>query len=945
MYAEGRGVSQNDVEALQWFRRAANQGNADAQFNLGVMYANGQGVPQDEAEAVKWYRLAADQGNAYARTNLGLMYAGGRGVPQDSSEAVKWYRLAADQDAAAAEYNLGEAYRDGRGVPQNYTEAIKLFRRAADQGDADAQSAYEMLLNQTKVKREEEDHPGKAAVRRETWPAASCPVIETINRVLRAAGERFDGLTLTNTKNYFTVHLSGEGARTRTDWCFHPKGQFFLMDIRQPRLPVWDKRLSSIRGLELLEYNKNSGGRYRLKVFPTCGQDAISAIVDLASKALSRKAHSRKASKANASVAEEHGNITQDETDAQKYAVRTDQEDASAEAVKECRRAAEQGDAAAQSNLGLMYDEGRGAAQDYTEALKWYRRAAEQNNATAQYNLGAMYEEGHGVLQDDAEAVKWFRRAADQGDADAQYNLGLMYEKGRGVSQDDAEALKWCRRAADQGNAEAVRWLRQHRAHPEPDAVLARVRGLGTSADDKPSASSAHGPLLTDNSFLQLLTAAKSIAKASKKQQLTPLLFLCAVSFLRGGFAVSLAPGNEGIVRREAEKQGIKLVGVDIEASEEKMPLSADLKTILSGNLNSSISTFIEALLAELDTRTVNESSAAAEERDANNQPASEVQQIAERGEAQSAEENAKDDAPRNEGFWTTLGKQIVQSLMSAATSRPEKKPIRHGHTDEVSSAQLNADQTDAEAQFNLGVKYLLGQGVPQDDTEAMKWFRRAAEQGHVNAQSNLGVMYDKGQGVPQDYAEALKWLRQAAEQGYCGAESNLGVMYLEGRGVPQDYTEALKWFRQAADEGYAEAQFKLGNMCRDGQGMPQDDTEALQWYRRAADQGHDSAQYNLGVMYFNGQGVPQDYAEALQWFRRAADQGHVDAQYNLGVMYANGQGVPQDYILAYMWTGLSAAAGAQDGASSLQFIRRQMTPKQIAKARRLAIDWRPKSE
>ena len=147
--------------------------------------------------------------------------------------------------------------------------------------------------------------------------------------------------------------------------------------------------------------------------------------------------------------------VPQDETDAPKYAGRTDQGDATAEAVKECRRAAEQGDAAAQSNLGLMYDEGRGVAQDYTEALKWYRRAADQGNATAQYNLGAMYEEGQGVPQDDTEAVKWFRRAADQGDADAQYNLGLMYDKGRGVSQDDAEALKWYRRAADQGNADA----------------------------------------------------------------------------------------------------------------------------------------------------------------------------------------------------------------------------------------------------------------------------------------------------------------------------------------------------------------------------------------------------------------------------------------------------------------------------------------------------------
>ena len=71
-------------------------------------------------------------------------------------------------------------------------------------------------------------------VDRRSWPGASDQVIETINRVLGAAAGRFEGLSLTETKNYFTAHFSGEGSRTRTDWCFHPKAQFFLVDIRQP---------------------------------------------------------------------------------------------------------------------------------------------------------------------------------------------------------------------------------------------------------------------------------------------------------------------------------------------------------------------------------------------------------------------------------------------------------------------------------------------------------------------------------------------------------------------------------------------------------------------------------------------------------------------------------------------------------------------------------------
>ena len=91
---------------------------------------------------------------------------------------------------------------------------------------------------------------------------------------------------------------------------------------------------------------------------------------------------------------------------------------------------AEQGDATAQVNLGLMYEYGLGVAQDYYEAVKWYRLAAEQGEAIAQYNLGYMYEYGRGVPQDDYEAVKWYRLSAEQGDASGQGSLGVMYEYG-----------------------------------------------------------------------------------------------------------------------------------------------------------------------------------------------------------------------------------------------------------------------------------------------------------------------------------------------------------------------------------------------------------------------------------------------------------------------------------------------------------------------------------
>ena len=89
----------------------AEKGNADAQFNLGLMYAKGNGVEPDQKAAVKWWQRAAKQGQAMAQFNLGLKYADGDGVKQDFKEAVKWYQKAADQGDARAQFSLGSGFK------------------------------------------------------------------------------------------------------------------------------------------------------------------------------------------------------------------------------------------------------------------------------------------------------------------------------------------------------------------------------------------------------------------------------------------------------------------------------------------------------------------------------------------------------------------------------------------------------------------------------------------------------------------------------------------------------------------------------------------------------------------------------------------------------------------------------------------------------------------
>ena len=120
-------------------------------------------------------------------------------------------------------------------------------------------------------------------------------------------------------------------------------------------------------------------------------------------------------------------------------------------AVREWTPLAEQGNANAQYNLGIMYDKGRSVIQNYKTAMKWYRRAGKQGNASAQYALGLIYDSGQGVPQDYKTAVKWYRLSAKQGYASAQGSLGVMYAFGNGVLKDYVYAHMWGNIAATNG--------------------------------------------------------------------------------------------------------------------------------------------------------------------------------------------------------------------------------------------------------------------------------------------------------------------------------------------------------------------------------------------------------------------------------------------------------------------------------------------------------------
>lgn len=127
------GLGQHE-KAVQWWSRAAEQGHAPAQVNLGLMHQAGAGTPRDFAAARHWYRAAAEQGDRDGQHNLASLYRHGEGGERDAGQALAWYLRAAQRGAALSMTELGEMYAAGEGVPADRQQALSWWRKAAAHG-------------------------------------------------------------------------------------------------------------------------------------------------------------------------------------------------------------------------------------------------------------------------------------------------------------------------------------------------------------------------------------------------------------------------------------------------------------------------------------------------------------------------------------------------------------------------------------------------------------------------------------------------------------------------------------------------------------------------------------------------------------------------------------------------------------------------------------------
>jgi hypothetical protein len=275
----------------------------------------------------------------------------------------------------------------------------------------------------------------------------------------------------------------------------------------------------------------------------------------------------------------------------------------------------------------------------------------------------------------------------------------------------------------------------------------------------------------------------------------------------------------------------------------------------------------------------------------------------------------------------------------------------------EIDRLLAKAHAGDPKAQNQLGVRYLIGDGVEKDPKQAVEWYRKAARAGYPDAMFNLGAAYFNGAGVSIDDSAAFAFFSAAAHGGSSTGKDAvarmqteltkpqlaqgyllLGDMLSTTSDLPHDYLGARQAYESASDL-MPIALIRLAGMELDGKGAPPNPENAKSDCMRAADMRYPAGACCLGILYEGNKLGPPDYNAARDWYLKAAKQGYAPGAYYLGDLYAKGKGVAADPITAFSWYYLAAAGDARAKAA-FDDLSQKLSVTDQAKGAKLAQKW-----
>lgn len=940
-YETGAGVEVDSAQAVQWFQRAAKRGDGDAWIELSTYYLEGVHLPADTAQYLSIRKEWAGKGLPSGLAALGRAYMNGYGTEVDSVKALELFQQAASKGSGSAYYMLASAYSMGLfGLPQDEKMFLKYAELAWEKKDYDVAS----LLAVHYFDKGESKKGWKYIDEAMKWGDVFSKMI--------AAESYFYGMNGVKEDERKALQIAEEAVTAvRTEITLDCAGLFFmsatdtaLVDTAKG-LNYWltgaEKGYESCQ-LHLAQYYMNMaeyGKAYMYLQQVEQGSNAhlageacmylanlhenglgVAADIEAAKQWFGKgvtKYHNHTCALMLAMIYENEGDMasaiqyytladTYGSPDAlifmgMMYADTDNYKDAS-----DCFEKAidkgftegyywmakltgkteyleaghKKGDPLCTELLGTLYAEGSMGKPDYQKAKSYY---LESGNNSSLYHLGLLYLDGKlGKLTEKETklGMDYMQKAADNGYIDAIYFLGYCYQTGAFMdSADHVKAVEHFRILADNGVAAGQFKMGVYyevgRGGVEADATKAVEYYQKAAAQDHAEAicyladfyRTGNNLPLDKNKAFEYYSKAHNLGEAVGTYYVgrcylegcgVEIDSTAAIAYLQQ--AASQGVGDASYLLAEFYNYGLASIEPNADSA-----IAYYIKAHENGNSDASYYIGLQLLNEGMHEAAVNYFAQAA-----------------------------------NRHHPEAIVKYALCLLQGVGTEPQPAEAVEL-----LLYAANNFDN--AEAYENLGVAYLQGIGVVEDEMMGKAYIDTAAQMGRVQAQFYLALCYMNGWGCTVDSNIAILQLEKAAGQGYIRAMNTLGDIY-ESR---HEYKTAVKYYQQAVELGSLEGYCNMGWCYQEGLGVLLNSQKAFEYYKVAADNGYVRGMLFVAECYLNSIYVEKNVPEALAWLEKAAQSGSTIAMYHLGAIYAEGdEGVEANVKTAKSWFEKAAGLG-----------------------------------
>lgn len=593
--------------------------------------------------------------------------------------------------------------------------------------------------------------------------------------------------------------------------------------------------------------------------------------------------------------------------------------------------AAVQQDVRAEYNLGVLYLSGETTPVDYQKGIEWMTDAAFKGNAYAQYVLANIYEKGlmdssgqFVVKANHEQALAMYYLASVNHYGEAEYRLAdyLVREKKTGLSVAAKQnRIKLIKRlysgAAKEGVAEAALPLAFYNAMDSDPAKQAQA--LATARREA-GAGNAEAALLLGIMYERGIAVAANPVEALywyQQASINPVnAFILGTYYSEGkGVGKDLQKGKE--LLQQAADAGFSYASLNLAILQHNSGesfLDELNKSRQEGNSKAAL------LLADYYLLQANDPEKMKEARDI-------YQYLADKGDKDGqlklaflydrglGGEASSEKAAQWYTFAAEQGQPVAQYLLGQLyqTGRIGKAPDYDSAKKWYKMAQ--AHYTPA----SIALGYIFDT-VEDDYLNAAENYQLAVTAGDPIAQFNLGLIYEDGKGIPVDQQKARELYTQSAEQGYSRAMTRLAGVYFRQHNIQQ----ALHWYKKAAALGENFAQYHLGLLSETAVGTKLNFADAVKYYQLSSDQGNEKAKLALARMYQYGLGVAKDQAHAADLYRELAANNNAFAQYQLAIIYADGLTGERSPQQAKQWLQQASLNGSPQASKMLHRLNAQ---------------------